>query len=139
VLGCPLLHRGAAEHFYPHGRLSHSQDWHRFLVSSLLWAVVLSVKFLFDFYVVLRPIARGPVLRLLTPLTPQQPWHVWTESILLAWSLWVAAAFLVFYDTGLFWQLLSALYSTMVLGVNRRVGHVKYVERLHLKMLRPWL
>lgn len=105
--------------------MSSSQDWKRFTVNCLLWVIVFILKFFFDFFVVLQPLAKGPAHTLLDQLNSSTPWNEWAESILLVWSLWVAAALLVFYDTGLFWQLIGALYSTLVLGMHRRVGHVK--------------
>jgi len=39
--------------------MSASQNWPRFLVNSLLWGLVLLVKILFDFFVVLQPLATG--------------------------------------------------------------------------------
>lgn len=65
------------------------------------------------------------VRKLLGPLNSSTPWTLWAESVLAVWSLWVAASFLVFYDTGLFWQLISGIYSTLFLGMQRRIGHVK--------------
>lgn len=105
--------------------MSGSQNWRRFLVNTLLWVLVLLVKVLFDFFVVLQPLGTGPVRKLLLPLDSATPWTRWAEAVLAVWSLWVAAAFLVFYNTGLFWQLISALYSTLFLGMRRRIGHVK--------------
>jgi len=70
-------------------------------------------------------VTAGAARKLLLPLDSSTPWTRWTEAILAVWSLWVAAAFLVFYDTGLFWQLISAVYSTLFLGMRRRIGHVK--------------
>lgn len=52
-------------------------------------------------------------------------WDRWAMSVILILALWLSAAFLIFYNTGLFWQLVGALYSTVVLGMHRRVGHVK--------------
>eukprot|EP00879_Flechtneria_rotunda_P010664 GHRR01011145.1.p1 GENE.GHRR01011145.1~~GHRR01011145.1.p1 ORF type:complete len:1109 (+),score=334.63 GHRR01011145.1:1762-5088(+) len=117
--------RRVAEHFFPYGNMSSSQDWHRYIINCLLWLLVFIIKFLFDFFVVLLPLSKGPAHKLLGRLGPNTLWVVWAESILLVFALWVTAAFLVFYDTGLFWQLIGALYSTLVLGMHRRIGHVK--------------
>jgi hypothetical protein len=105
--------------------MSGSQNWSRFVINTLLWTIVLLVKVLFDFFVVLQPLGTGPVRMLLQPLDSSSPWTSWAEAVLAVWSLWIAAAFLVFYDTGLFWQLISAVYSTLFLGMRRRIGHVK--------------
>lgn len=88
--------RGSAEHCFPFGNLSSSQDWSRCIVNGLLWLLVFALKLLFDFFVVLRPLARGPVAALLQPLmAAEAPWYDWAQAVLLVASLWVAAAFLV--------------------------------------------
>lgn len=107
------------------GAMSASQNWSRAMINTGLWTLVLLLKVLFDFFVVLQPLGSGPVRRLLLPLDSSTPWSSWVEAVLAVWSLWIAAAFLVFYDTGLFWQLVSAIYSTLFLGLRRRIGHVK--------------
>ncbi|KAF8059158.1 CALS3 [Scenedesmus sp. PABB004] len=129
--------RRSAEHFFPYSALSGSHDLPRYAAACGLWGVVLCLKFLFDFLVVLRPLAQGPARALLSRLSPPldsglppaSGW-AWVDAVLLVWSMWVAAAFLVFYDTGLIFQLVGALYSTAVLGLHRRVGHVKGVGDL---------
>lgn len=75
---------------------------------------------------VLQPLAE-PAHKLIDNLNGAQPapWGDWAMSVILIFALWGASAFLVFYDTGLFWQLVGALYSTLILGIHRRVGHVK--------------
>lgn len=115
----------AAEHFFPYGAMTGSQNWGRFVVNSILWLLVLAGKVLFDFFVVLQPLGTGPVAKLLQPLDASMPWTRWAEAVIAVLALWLAAAFLVFYDTGLFWQLVSAVYSTLILGMQRRIGHVK--------------
>jgi hypothetical protein len=52
-------------------------------------------------------------------------WAAWTSCAIVVGAMWVTAAFLVWFDTGLFFQLVSALYSTLVLGLAQRLGHVK--------------
>lgn len=80
---------------------------------------------------VLQPLAdqaAGKLIKSLNDATKSgEPatWDMWAMSVLLIVALWGATAFLIFYDTGLFWQLVSALYSTLILGVHRRVGHIK--------------
>lgn len=39
--------------------MSGSQNWPRFVKNTLLWAIVLLAKVLFDFFVVLQPLAKG--------------------------------------------------------------------------------
>lgn len=41
------------------GAMNGSQSWPRFLANTLLWAVVLFAKVLFDFFVVLQPLGTG--------------------------------------------------------------------------------
>lgn len=44
--------RRAADFFFPYGNMSNSQDIKRYIINTLLWVVVIFVKFLFDFFVV---------------------------------------------------------------------------------------
>lgn len=109
--------------------MSESQDWHRALINTVLWVVVLLIKVLFDFFVVMQPIAQGPVKRMVTTTLGTRNDRIdaaaWVQTGLVIWSLWVTTAFLVFYDTGLFWSVVSGVYSTYILGVNQRIGKVK--------------
>jgi hypothetical protein len=83
--------------------MSNSQDATRSVINTALWVLTLAGKVLFDFFVVLQPLAHGPATKLLTALDGEAPWTMWAQNIITAFSLWVAAAFLVFYDTGA-WQ-----------------------------------
>lgn len=80
---------------------------------------------------VLQPLADQAAHRLISVLEDAaatgQPasWDRWAMSVIIIFCLWGASAFLIFYDTGLFWQLIGAMYSTLILGMHRRVGHVK--------------
>jgi hypothetical protein len=80
---------------------------------------------LFDFFLVLRPLATGPVRQLVQWAELNNDWAAWTSCAIVVGAMWVTAAFLVWFDTGLFFQLVSALYSTLVLGLAQRLGHVK--------------
>jgi hypothetical protein len=121
----------------PAGAVSNSQSWFRFLVNTLLWLFVLLIKILFDFFLVLKPLATGPVAKIITraeaisltpPATPADVSMIritWLQTGVVVFGMWAAVAFLVFYDTGLFWQVVSAIYSTLVLGLHQRIGQVK--------------
>lgn len=83
------------------------------------------LQVVFDLFLVLEPLASGPARKLLYHAENSQRWWEWAQAVLVVWAMGVTVAFLVFYNTGLFWQVLSSMYSTLVLGLRQRLGHVK--------------
>jgi hypothetical protein len=121
-----------ADFIYKYRNLRASQGAWRFMCNMIMWLVTLIVKFLFDFFVVIRPIATGAVWYLIDkvayregePLTGAW-WSEIVNTAILVFALFFSAALLVWYDTGLFYQLISAAYSVLLLAVPRRVGLIK--------------
>ena len=121
-----------ADFIYKYRNLRASQGSWRFMCNMLMWLAVLIVKFLFDFFVVIRPIATGAVYYLIdqvavkdgNPLTGAW-WSEYVNTVILVFALFFSSALLVWYDTGLFYQLFSAAYSVLLLAVPRRVGLIK--------------
>lgn len=115
----------------PAGAMRASQSLKHSIINVLLWVVVLLIKVLFDFFVVLQPMATGPVHKMIKGLEQTQfsssfvNGFAWAQTGLVVWSLWVTVAIMVFFDTGLFWSVVSGVYSTYILGVHQRVGKVK--------------
>lgn len=42
----------AADFFFPYGNISNSQTWFHNIMNTLLWTLVIFIKFLFDYFVV---------------------------------------------------------------------------------------
>ena len=121
-----------ADRLFAHSNLRASQGTRRFVTNFLLWVCILTVKFLFDFFLVVRPVAAGPFAFIVQGVNKDTPmgltgakWSDVVTAVVVCFGLFFSTGLLVLYNTGLFFQMFSSIYSVLFLAVPKRVGLVK--------------
>jgi hypothetical protein len=121
-----------ADLLYAHKNLRTSQGTWRYIVNFLMWACIITAKFLFDFFVVVQPIGGGPAAHMIQRVAKGESTYftaaTWSDIltvVIVCFGLFFSTGLLTLYNTGLFYQMFSSIYSVLFLAVPRSVGIVR--------------